>query len=1638
MSELTLYRRLRDRLAELYLDKDEALRLVMGVKIPPRLVKFSDRAVDNWSNILQEADKQGLLVDLIEEALEERPNKNDEILRDVLNALKAGEKIFPWDTWEDESGFVPAQSALITELQRNFVGREEYIDWIEQCLANKEGPKYIVITAPAGYGKSALMAALVRQHEDYVYHFIRAEDQNHTATAFLANLCGQLSACMGKSRSYAGVELGKLEEEYERLKLQLKIDPNNGIRQIVILIDGLDEGEREGFNSILKPKYFRTSSASLRFILTYRSGSIDLATELNLREYEEKMLVGLSMNDIASLFKHLNRHDLADDSQLANQIIAKTQGEPFYLRFLVEDLCEERGVVKLPTDLPQDAKIYIAKQIRDILGLKLLTLIPAEVREFFSGQIALRAAKQLLQVLAVAQDWLTRAQLLQILKGEDASLIDCLIEAFRRYFVTDRPKDPSDVLQEQYLITPLKLKEAVQNAFSREDLLVAEESLLRFCREWTKTANQPYAFNYLTHHQVVLGRYDELLETLDQPFLRAKVAALNATHVVTIDIQRGLRECVERSDHLKIIRMLLLLAQTEKIIHERAFFGGIVIEANRGLYDIALASTRAINDIDMRFCQLLLIAEAAARNGDRRYLVQTLDEAFGLEIRGDRLLKEEVKDLLYQLIVQYRETERALALANKVDDRHNAWLKQWCIEKSCIALIDRDTDYAIELLNQLDHSWFFLCQQLVLRVMKQKPEVAYKLLMQVEQRADIAKDSPELLWVASVLRQTDPQAAEAIIRRVLENLENQDLEEDRQWGIWINHATMELAHFSLIDAIDLALNKCPYIDDSIQAITGRFHTKYGTLAYILKTANESRIRIPTDLLQAIYDSVQPEHRPKYPAMWEDVLCELVLQFAAQPDIRWAKQASELIVSISLRAKVALSLARRKPAEIIIDEVDALLALNDPPDSDLLEEFNGLYQERPELALQILRTLKDHHLMFFELANSILQVQKSLDQELMGRCLEVLSSIPSRENVSHYLRLAQTVARHGIESARIITQQALSIISTFADVGHQVLELRRIAEAANNMGFADVAAQAVRSEIEMRQKFLNINNRNFEELARFILHNKLVVSDEILIVLLSKIRNPYTTGKVVAYLSKGDVYVDAQLAMSRLDLEGKIFPSLIGATLKASIVDNARHFLDVFPAPRQALLLTQIAEVEFNSGDILSAEKDLRSAWDKLEKEQIPTDLPKKQRLKIEDGLDKGRFRILELVSRFDQKSAITLSEQLTLWHQILILVISASRMKNDAAEALRVFQHAHDIAATIDDANNRFYAKWNVYSYSVESHPKFAWDCIVDIIGEVGRLKQPRHMVLGYLTLIEKDDQITRHFIDQFWAGFTGSLNLVNWTLPDEEEILAGLKRITDIAILRQACMHTTDALLNHRDLLYSDHSKEIAQLALILARAGLRKDAISLLEICDRIWNAAAHQNQHFRGLAYQVCASRWLKRDDTNKQLTSVLQTFGRELASDGSLAYSVAQAIQILGHEYPRIADDYNAWKIIIDLCNNLGLQERSKIFISLLDNAAEAQAFDKAISLLTLIPLPEYQAEAVRRLSKELRSHITLELDTLQKSIWYRVFDAAGHSVDSLLSCVQAWCEMYLALQPSSESVAAAIDAVLRECEFVQKS
>ncbi len=124
---------------------------------------------------------------------------------------------------------------LIEEYTKLFAGRDAAIAELEAFMQNPAGG-YLLVTAGAGLGKTALMANLVARHrDDLAYHFFSPRvSESLQEEVFLRNLLEQMGSWYDTTVPLTG-QPNELRKYYDKFLGQSP----QGIHNIVL--DGLDE-----------------------------------------------------------------------------------------------------------------------------------------------------------------------------------------------------------------------------------------------------------------------------------------------------------------------------------------------------------------------------------------------------------------------------------------------------------------------------------------------------------------------------------------------------------------------------------------------------------------------------------------------------------------------------------------------------------------------------------------------------------------------------------------------------------------------------------------------------------------------------------------------------------------------------------------------------------------------------------------------------------------------------------------------------------------------------------------------------------------------------------------------------------------------------------------------------------------------------------------------------------------------------------------------------------------------------------------------------------------------------------------------------------------------------------------------------
>lgn len=393
---------------------------------------------------------------------------------------------------------------LIEDYTALFAGREEEMATIEAFLCRHEG-RYIFVTGESGFGKTALLANLVAKVRGpirlqeriepgpYLYHFLSYLRGTHRREDFLRNLCQQMMAYYQIEGHLPG-RLDDLEALYARLVRLPLLRPDC---PFVLVIDGIDEAA-DGFISNL---HIPVQLPPGKFIVfSARRTGIDWLGRLGIPRERVRILTlkRLDLRGVRQLLHKGGGHAaaLAEDGDFVAQVWHVSEGEPFYLRYLTEDV---RGGVIGPDNIarrPQGLARYLDGWWREL---------STYVRE--------EEARQLLGLLLVARAPLPRSDILGVYP-DLAWGLDGILQVSRRFIVGDGERGYAlcHPRFQEYLAKRLEPVAAIHR-----------KALLAYCARWREHWSE-YALRHYAAHLAEAGNVKALRALLTREWAEARHA----------------------------------------------------------------------------------------------------------------------------------------------------------------------------------------------------------------------------------------------------------------------------------------------------------------------------------------------------------------------------------------------------------------------------------------------------------------------------------------------------------------------------------------------------------------------------------------------------------------------------------------------------------------------------------------------------------------------------------------------------------------------------------------------------------------------------------------------------------------------------------------------------------------------------------------------------------------------------------------------------------------------------------------------------------------------------------------------------------------------------------------------------------
>jgi tetratricopeptide (TPR) repeat protein len=252
------------------------------------------------------------------------------------------------------------------------VGRAPILRELEQRLTCPKGGS-IVVSASAGFGKSALLAHWIRDQARWfghvAYHFV--DSSRGVDTSLRSNLFGNLLAQM---LPYFGAPLSPTVDAESQVGhlLDGSVAPVNPDERLIVAIDGLDEVLDWGVDG---PMLLLRSGlpANVLVVATMRSAADDDSQPLRNWFHDEVIRLGpLTESDVAVIVaRHPRRQaaELAGRESFVQQLTQITSGVPLYIQYALraigDSIEDEPGL----TDAIDEAVTTSLNSAADLFGV---------------------------------------------------------------------------------------------------------------------------------------------------------------------------------------------------------------------------------------------------------------------------------------------------------------------------------------------------------------------------------------------------------------------------------------------------------------------------------------------------------------------------------------------------------------------------------------------------------------------------------------------------------------------------------------------------------------------------------------------------------------------------------------------------------------------------------------------------------------------------------------------------------------------------------------------------------------------------------------------------------------------------------------------------------------------------------------------------------------------------------------------------------------------------------------------------------------------------------------------------------------------------------------------------------------------
>ena len=577
----------------------------------------------------------------------------------------------------------------IREECETFVAAENEWEPFEAFL-NENRSGLLLVTAPAGYGKSARLANLAWEFQARGSYFVARHffSNRHPATASLSqgyqNLLRQINVLSDLSDEVIPTDLENQRSTLFGLLFERQPRPD---RKLIVLVDGLDEAD--GTFS----EFQRSLPDGVYLIVSVRAEPNEKLGSLHgWRERCPRPLC-LDRAPRSVIRRWLARTEglstLAEDSGFVAELDTKTEGFPLHLKYLIADLAEAVKQGK-------DARALLATQPRGFDGYV--------KKQFAAMKESLKRSNQpgilpLFYLLSVAHGPLTNTDLTDDhLLGESPADLPM---AMRRWFRVVEQGDGESADQYWSFAHP-RLAQAFANLTDiKANARKYRQRLLAFCADWLNHSSH-YAFQYYPAHLREAKQREELYELARDPaFREAQAKALPQEPNLPLQTLRtALLAAADTDDAGHMAEFSLLHARQVIVFAQETPLQAL---ETVGL-DRALEIADAVPEPERRVLWHLLLAWGLSRSDDPETALKARKVLQRLRAGEDSLprlsgWKESMASWLLAFTFEI-DPETALRLVQRLltDEERN---------DCCLALASRNQfDEASAVACQIEDEWF--------------------------------------------------------------------------------------------------------------------------------------------------------------------------------------------------------------------------------------------------------------------------------------------------------------------------------------------------------------------------------------------------------------------------------------------------------------------------------------------------------------------------------------------------------------------------------------------------------------------------------------------------------------------------------------------------------------------------------------------------------------------------------------------------------------------------------------------------------------------------------------------------------------------------------------------------------------------